>query len=68
METNLIGKEIEIIITEHIKIAIYNAELEDRSDRLMDFIVHSENLLLTKEAHETLERNVTNIKSKLKIR
>jgi hypothetical protein len=54
METHLIGKEIEIIIQEQIKVANYIAELEDRRDRLMDFIRHSENLLLTKEVREKL--------------
>ena len=65
METHLIGKEIEIIIQEQIKIANYIAEVGDRRGRLMDFIKYSVNLLLTKEVRENLERNVTNMEIKL---
>ena len=44
------------------QIAYYIAELQDKRDRLMDFI---KNLLLTKEARENLEKNVTNMEIKL---
>jgi hypothetical protein len=53
--------EIDIIIKEQIVIFMYNAELEDRRIRLMEFIQNSEELLISRKARENLVSNVSNM-------
>ena len=57
--------EIDIIIKEQLKIFSYNAELEDRRLRLMDFVKHSEKLKVSEEWRENITTKVSSLEIKV---
>ena len=57
--------EIDIIMKEQLKIFSYNAELEDRRLRLMDFIKHSEHLKVSKELRENMTTKASSLEIKV---
>ena len=57
--------EIDIIIQQQICISNYISVLEDRRQRLIEFIQTSEELEMSKHAHENIIDNVVNMEIKL---
>lgn len=62
---NLVFHEIDIINQEQMKVAKYNSELEDRRQRLLEFIQKSEKISLTKAAHDYLVDHVSKMEQKV---
>ena len=54
--------EIDIIIQKQIMVAKYTAKLEDRRERLMEFIQTSPDLNLSEKVRNNLMENVINMK------
>ena len=61
----IVLEEIGFITNEQIRIMKYNAEMEDRRLRLLEFIKRRENLRISKEAQTNLILNVSNMELKV---